>query len=57
MLVAYYYHYMIQTYLVIALIYVLINWLLTRLASWLQARTGTRKTAAAPVAVDLEPAQ
>ena len=52
-----YYHYMIQTYLVIALIYVLINWLLTRLASWLQVRTGTRKTAAAPVAVDLEPAQ
>jgi glutamate transport system permease protein len=52
-----YYHYMIQTYLVIALIYVLINWLLTRLASWLQGRMGTRKVAAAPVAVDLEPAQ
>jgi ABC-type amino acid transport system permease subunit len=48
---------MIQTYLVIALIYVLINWLLTRLASWLQVRMGTRKTAAAPVEVDLEPAQ
>jgi glutamate transport system permease protein len=52
-----YYHYMIQTYLVIALIYVVINWLLTRLASRLQTRIGTRKTAAAPVAVDLEPAQ
>jgi len=52
-----YYHYMIQTYLVIALIYVLINWLLTRLASYLQVRMGSRKTAAAPVAVDLEPAQ
>jgi hypothetical protein len=34
-----------------------INWLLTRLASYLQVRMGTRKTAAAPVAVDLEPAQ
>jgi glutamate transport system permease protein len=52
-----YYHYMIQTYLVIALIYVLINWLLTRLASWLQVRMGTRRTAAAPVEVELEPAQ
>ena len=52
-----YYHYMIQTYLVIALIYVLINWLLTRLAAYLQVRMGTRKAAAAPVAVDLEPAQ
>ena len=52
-----YYHYMIQTYLVIALIYVVINWLLTRLASRLQTRMGTRRTAGAPVAVDLEPAQ
>jgi glutamate transport system permease protein len=52
-----YYHYMIQTYLVIALIYVLINWLLTRLAARLQIRMGTRKTAAAPVELDLEPAQ
>ncbi|MHB1009411.1 MAG: amino acid ABC transporter permease [Propionibacteriaceae bacterium] len=52
-----YYHYMIQTYLVIALVYVLINWLLTRLASWLQARMGTRRTAARPIEVDLEPAQ
>ena len=48
---------MIQTYLVIALIYVLINWLLTRLAARLQIRMGTRKTAAAPVELDLEPAQ
>ncbi len=52
-----YYHYMIQTYLVIALIYVLINWLLTRLASWLQVRMGTRRVAAGPIVVDLEPAQ
>ena len=52
-----YYHYMIQTYLVIALIYVLINWLLTRLAAWLQTRMGARRMAAAPVEVDLEPAQ
>ncbi|HSN12548.1 MAG TPA: amino acid ABC transporter permease [Propionibacteriaceae bacterium] len=52
-----YYHYMIQTYLVIALVYVLINWLLTRLASWLQRRMGTRRTAARPIEVDLEPAQ
>lgn len=52
-----YYHYMIQTYLVIALVYVLINWLLTRLASWLQRRMGTRRTAARPLEVDLEPAQ
>ena len=52
-----YYHYMIQTYLVIALVYVLINWLLTRLASWLQVRMGTRRTAARPIEVDLEPAQ
>jgi glutamate transport system permease protein len=52
-----YYHDMIQTYLVIALIYVVINWLLTRLASRLQTRMGTRRTAGVPVAVDLEPAQ
>ncbi|HET7724443.1 MAG TPA: amino acid ABC transporter permease [Propionibacteriaceae bacterium] len=52
-----YYHYMIQTYLVIALVYVLINWLLTRLASWLQVRMGTRRTSARPIEVDLEPAQ
>ena len=52
-----YYHYMIQTYLVIAVIYVLINWLLSRLAGWLQARTGRRRVVAAPVEVDLEPAQ
>ncbi len=52
-----YYHYMIQTYLVIAVIYVVINWLLTRLASWLQVRMGTRRVAAGPIVVDLEPAQ
>jgi glutamate transport system permease protein len=52
-----YYHYMIQTYLVIALVYVLINWLLTRLAAWLQVRMGTRRTSARPIEVDLEPAQ
>ncbi len=52
-----YYHYMIQTYLVIAVIYVLINWLLSRLAGWLQVRTGRRRVVAAPVEVDLEPAQ
>ncbi len=52
-----YYHYMIQTYLVIALVYVLINWLLTRLAAWLQVRMGTRRTSARPIQVDLEPAQ
>jgi glutamate transport system permease protein len=52
-----YYHYMIQTYLVIALVYVLINWLLTRLAAWLQVRIGTRRTSARPIEVDLEPAQ
>jgi len=52
-----YYHYMIQTYLVIAVIYVLINWLLTRLADWLQVRMSTRRGTAKPVAVDLEPAQ
>ena len=52
-----YYHYMIQTYLVIAVIYVLINWLLSRLAGWLQARTGRRRVVAAPFEVDLEPAQ
>jgi glutamate transport system permease protein len=52
-----YYHYMIQTYLVIALVYVLINWLLTRLAAWLQVRIGTRRTSAPPIEVDLEPAQ
>ncbi len=37
--------YLIQTYLVVALIYVVLNLLLTRLAQWLQGRTGRRAAA------------
>jgi glutamate transport system permease protein len=37
--------YLIQTYLVVALIYVVLNLLLTRLAHWLQGRTGRRASA------------
>lgn len=36
---------LIQTYLVVALIYVVLNLLLTRLAQWLQGRTGRRAAA------------
>jgi glutamate transport system permease protein len=34
--------YLIQTYIVVAVIYVVLNLLLTRLAQWLQGRTGRR---------------
>jgi glutamate transport system permease protein len=37
--------YLIQTYLVVAMIYVVLNLLLTRLAQWLQGRTGRRAAA------------
>jgi glutamate transport system permease protein len=45
--------YLIQTYLVIAVIYVVLNVLLTRLAHWLQGRTGRRAAAGHTGAEDL----
>ncbi len=50
-----YYGYLVQTYLVIAVIYVALNYGLTRLASYLQAR-GSRKAASTRArTVDVEP--
>ncbi|WP_028709471.1 amino acid ABC transporter permease [Propionicicella superfundia] len=57
-----YYSYLIQTYLIVAVIYVLLNLALTKLAESLQAR-GNRKTAARPAggqlaaAIEATPAQ
>ena len=47
-------HYLIQTYLVVALVYVVINFLLTQLAHRLQARITRRATPSAAVAPELE---
>lgn len=56
-----YYGYLIQTYLVVALIYVVLNFLLTRLAQWLQERgtrrAASRKTPGALEYIDAAPAQ
>ena len=46
-------HYLIQTYLVVALVYVVINFLLTQLAHRLQARITRRATPSAAVAQEL----
>jgi glutamate transport system permease protein len=37
-----YTHLLVQTYLVVAAIYVVVNFALSRLASWLESRTGAR---------------
>ena len=52
-----YYGYLIQTYLVIAVIYVVINWALTRLAHYLQARGSTKAAASKVAAQKLATAQ
>ena len=50
-----YYGYLIQTFLAISVLYVVLNYLLTKVASWLQARS-TRKATANPAALVAEPA-
>lgn len=50
-----YYGYLIQTFLAISVLYVVLNYLLTKVASWLQARS-TRKATANPAARVAEPA-
>jgi glutamate transport system permease protein len=49
-----YYGYMIQTFLAISVIYVVLNYLLTKVATWLQSRS-TRKATANPAALAQEP--